>query len=67
MRLEDEKLGRIRLEGDLLVTFCLGIDVHEGIVGIADTRVLSGNECITARKVTTYQQNGSVMFLMTSG
>lgn len=49
------------------MTFCLGINVYEGIVGIADTRVLSGNECITARKVTTYQQDGSALFLMTSG
>jgi putative proteasome-type protease len=36
-------------------------------VGIADTRVLSGSECISARKVTVYQQDGQVMFLMTSG
>ena len=49
------------------MTFCLGINVHEGLVGIADTRVLSGSECITARKVTVYQQNDQVMFLMTSG
>lgn len=49
------------------MTFCLGINVHEGIVGIADTRVLSGNECIVARKVTTYQHEENAMFLMTSG
>lgn len=49
------------------MTFCLGMNVHEGIVGIADTRVLSGSECITARKVTVYQQEGQAMFLMTSG
>ena len=49
------------------MTFCLGMNVHEGIVGIADTRVLSGSECITARKVTVYQQEEQAMFLMTSG
>jgi len=49
------------------VTFCLGINVHEGLVGIADTRVLSGSECITARKVTVYQENDQTMFVMTSG
>jgi len=49
------------------VTFCLGINVHEGLVGIADTRVLSGNECISARKVSVYQQDGQAIFLMTSG
>jgi putative proteasome-type protease len=45
----------------------LGINVHDGLVGIADTRVLSGSECITARKVTIYQQEGQAIFLMTSG
>jgi putative proteasome-type protease len=49
------------------VTFCLGINVHEGLVGLADTRVLSGSECITARKVTTYQHDGQALFVMTSG
>jgi putative proteasome-type protease len=45
----------------------LGINVHEGLVGIADTRVLSGSECISARKVTIYQNGSHAMFLMTSG
>lgn len=49
------------------MTFCLGINVHEGLVGIADTRVLSGSECITARKVTVYQENEQTMFVITSG
>jgi putative proteasome-type protease len=49
------------------VTFCLGITVREGLVGIADTRVTSGNECITARKVAVYQQDQHAMFIMTSG
>lgn len=49
------------------MTFCLGINLHEGLVGIADTRVLSGNECITARKVTLYEQEGQSVFVMTSG
>jgi putative proteasome-type protease len=41
--------------------------VHDGIVGIADTRVTSGSECITARKVTIYQGEGWSMFMMTAG
>ena len=49
------------------MTFCLGINVSEGLVAIADTRVLSGSECITARKVTTYQQDRQALFVMTSG
>jgi len=43
------------------------MNVEEGIVGIADTLVTSGRECITARKVSVYQHGGGVFFVMTSG
>ena len=46
------------------MTFCLGIKVDEGLVGIADTRVLSGSEVILARKVSVYQEKGQAMFLL---
>ena len=49
------------------MTFCLGITVDEGLVGIADTRVLSGNESLVAKKVATYQGPGFSFFVMTSG
>ncbi len=49
------------------MTFCLGMRTHEGLVGIADTRVTSGNEMITAGKVSTYHIDGGCFFLMTSG
>src|SRR5262245_25576805 len=49
------------------MTFCLGIAVQEGLVGIADTRVLSGNELLTAKKVATYQGPGFSFFVQTSG
>ncbi len=49
------------------MTFCLGINVSEGLVGIADTRIISGNECLTARKLTTYEVDGGAMFVMMSG
>ncbi len=49
------------------MTFCLGMRTHEGLVGIADTRVTSGNEVIQARKLTTYHEEGGCFFLMTSG
>ena len=49
------------------MTFCLGLRVKEGLVGIADTRVTSGSECITARKVSIYQGDGWSMFMMTAG
>lgn len=49
------------------MTFCLGINVHEGLIGIADTRITSGNETLTARKVSIYEQDHSAFFIMTSG
>jgi putative proteasome-type protease len=49
------------------ITFCLGIKVKDGLVGIADTRITSGSECITARKVIVYQGRRHAFFLMASG
>ncbi len=49
------------------MTFCLGIKVKEGLVGLSDTRVTSGSECITARKVNVYHQDHTSLFVMTSG
>jgi putative proteasome-type protease len=49
------------------MTFCLGITVDHGLVGIADTRVVAGNECLTARKTATYQGPGFAFFIMNSG
>lgn len=49
------------------MTFCLGMKVKDGLVGVADTRVTSGSECITARKISVYEREGGSMFLMTSG
>src|ERR1035438_1726177 len=49
------------------MTFCLGITVDEGLVGIGDTRVVAGNECMVARKTATYQGPGFAFFIMHSG
>jgi len=49
------------------MTFCLGMRLNDGLVGIADTRITSGNESITARKTSIFQGEGHAMFLMTSG
>ena len=49
------------------MTFCLGIKLADGLVGIADTRVLSGNEMVVARKVSVYQEERRAMFVMTAG
>ena len=49
------------------MTFCLGMKLEEGLVAIADTRVVSGTEVIRARKISVYQKDQSAMFVMTSG
>ena len=46
------------------MTFCLGITVDQGLVGIADTRVVAGNELLTARKTATYQGPGFAFFVV---
>jgi putative proteasome-type protease len=49
------------------MTFCLGITLEQGLIGIADTRVVAGNECLVARKTASYQGPGFAFFVMTSG
>lgn len=49
------------------MTFCLGMNLQGGLVGIADTRVIAGNERITARKVSVFQKDRHAMFLMSAG
>ncbi len=49
------------------MTFCLGMKVKDGLVGIADTRVTSGSECIVARKLSVFRQDNQSLFVMTSG
>lgn len=49
------------------MTFCLGMKVKEGLIGIADTRLTSGTERLTAKKVTVHQHGKHSFFVMTSG
>lgn len=49
------------------MTFCLGIKVHEGLIGIADTRITSGTQTLHARKITVIEDEGQSLLLMTSG
>ncbi|MCB0495687.1 MAG: peptidase [Cyclobacteriaceae bacterium] len=49
------------------MTYCLGIKLKSGIVGIADTRITSGNETTIAKKVFTINKNRHSFFIMTSG
>ena len=41
--------------------------LEDGLVGIADTRVTTGSECITAQKLNHYESDGHAFFIMTSG
>lgn len=50
------------------MTYCLGIKVAEGLVGLADTRITAGNQTLIAKKVVIEQKKGDhSVFLMTSG
>jgi len=49
------------------MTYCLGIKVDSGLVAIADTRLTSGTETTTAKKVYVQQKDNHSIFIMTSG
>jgi len=49
------------------MTYCLGIKVKEGLVAIADTRITSGSETTTAKKISIHNRGHNNLFLMTSG
>jgi putative proteasome-type protease len=49
------------------MTFCLGMKCQDGLLAIADTRITSGNEISTAKKVSVHQIAHHSMFILTSG
>ena len=49
------------------MTYCLGIKVKDGLVAIADTRITSGTETTTAKKISLHADGKYSFFLMTSG
>ncbi len=49
------------------MTYCLGIKVKEGLLAIADTRITSGSETTTAKKVSIHNIQNKSLFIMTSG
>ena len=49
------------------MTFCIGMKTEEGLLAIADTRITSGNEASTAKKISVHQHQGFAMFTLTSG
>lgn len=49
------------------MTYCLGIKLKSGFIGIADTRITSGNQTTKAKKVFTVNNEKHSFFIMTSG
>ncbi len=49
------------------MTYCLGIKVKQGLVGISDTRISSGTSTSIKKKVFVVQKEKSSFFIMTSG
>jgi putative proteasome-type protease len=49
------------------MTYCLGIKVKDGLVGISDSRITAGTNTTTKKKVHIVQRDHYSMFIMTSG
>lgn len=49
------------------MTYCLGIKVKDGLVGIADTRISAGSTTTVKKKVLVLQRSNASLFIMTSG
>ncbi len=49
------------------MTYCLGMKLKTGFVGISDTRITSGHETTQAKKVFTVNKEKHSFFIMTSG
>jgi putative proteasome-type protease len=49
------------------MTYCLGIKVRTGLIAIADTRLTSGTEVSTNKKISIHEVENHSLFIMTSG
>jgi len=49
------------------MTYCLGMRTDEGLVGIADTLITSGNELTRSKKLTCITHGTGSLFVLTSG
>lgn len=49
------------------MTYCLGIKVKGGLIAIADTRITSGTNQSTKKKIYVEQRDRHSLFIMTSG
>lgn len=49
------------------MTFCVGLQVREGLVALADTQIVRGGEVSSKAKVSIHDHGGRPIFVMTSG
>ena len=49
------------------MTFCVGLRVPEGLVGLADTQIVKGGEVSSKAKLSLHRHGGREFFVMTSG
>jgi len=49
------------------MTYCLGIKLKDGLVGIADTRISAGSSTSVKKKVLVLHDGKASLFIMTSG
>ncbi len=49
------------------MTFCIGIRVRDGIIALADTRIVRGSEQGNKQKLSEFQHQDESLFTMTSG
>jgi putative proteasome-type protease len=49
------------------VTFCIGVKVDAGLVGLADTQVVRGDEVSSKAKLSRHRHGERELFVMTSG
>lgn len=49
------------------MTFCIGIKVREGLLALADTKIVKGDEHLVRSKLSSSQFAGNHWWLMTSG
>jgi len=54
-------------EKDSNVTFCIGICVRDGLLALADTRIVKGNEQSTKSKLSLQRSGQNYWWVMTSG
>ena len=49
------------------MTYCLGIKIRDGLIGLSDGRITSGSQLSAARKVTIMGSGAHRFFIMNSG